>query len=199
MSSKLWMMTMLVAACSSGVPTERAAAPVPVPVSPVEVTVAADPEPSIYDLPIELRDARDRVIGLDVARGKPVLIAMFYASCPVACPVLLQEVKTIVAELPAALQDEVRIVMVSFDAERDTPAKLTALMQERGLDSRWTVAAAKDPDARALAATLGVKYRKLDNGEFFHGATIVALDREGRPVARTDQLGQRGVLAAALR
>jgi protein SCO1 len=38
---------------------------------------------------------------------------------------------------------------------------------------------------------LGVKYRKLANGDFAHGSTIVALDGEGREVARTDALGQR--------
>ncbi|HEY5937255.1 MAG TPA: SCO family protein [Kofleriaceae bacterium] len=188
----------LLVACSGGVPTDRPAAPEPVPV-PVEENVASEPEPSIYDLPIELRDANGHVIGLDVARGKPVLVTMFYASCPVACPVLLQEVKQVVAELPAELEDDVGIVMVSFDPDRDTPAKLRELVAARGLDDRYTVAAASVSDARALAATLGVTYRKLDNGEFFHGATIVALDREGHPVARTDQLGQRGVLAASLR
>lgn len=198
MSWKLTALAISFAACRGGAPADRPAAPEPLAV-PVEQVVVREPEPSIYDLPIELRDANDRVVGLDVARGKPVLVTMFYASCPVACPVLLQEVKQVVAELPAALQDDVRIVLVSFDPDRDTPAKLRELVAARGLDDRYTVAVASASDARALAATLGVTYRKLDNGEFFHGATIVALDREGRPVARTDQLGQRGVLAAALR
>lgn len=173
---------------TSAVPVEPIAAPGP----------AAEPAPSIYELPIRLRGA-EREVGLDVGRGHPVLISMFYASCPVACPVLISELAQIAAELPAAVQADLRIVLISFDPARDTPAVLRELVATRGLDQRWTVAAASELDARTIAAVLGVKYRELDNGEFFHGSTIVALDRDGRPIARTDALRQRTALLAALR
>lgn len=183
--------------CRGRSPAER---PVPrEPIANVATAVeraapAVEPAASIYDLPIELRDASGDAIGLDVGRGHPVLIAMFYASCPVACPVLTEELKQILAEAPP----DVRVMLVSFDPARDTPEKLRALIAERALDARWTVAAAAEPDARALAAVLGVKYRRLDSGEFFHSATIVALDADGRPFARVDTLGQRATIVAAL-
>ena len=166
------------------------------PVAPAvtEPVTRIDPQPSIYDLPIELRDPSGKTIGLDVARGHRVLISMFYSSCPVACPVLIDELKQTLAELPP----DVRVVLVSFDPARDTADRLRQVVTERGLDQRWTVAAASDDDARVLAATLGIKYRKLDSGEFFHGATIVALDEQGSPIARTDSMGKRAVLVSAL-
>jgi protein SCO1/2 len=124
---------------------------------------------------------------------------MFYASCAVACPLLVSEVDQVLAELPESARRDVEVLLVSFDAARDTPAKLSALAQDRRLDdSRWTLAAASDGDARALAAMLGIKYRRLANGDFAHGSTIVALDGEGHPIARTDALGQRAALLAAL-
>ena len=178
------------AACRT---TERTVEP-PAPVVEREPEVEGELAPSVYDLPVSLRDANDHAIGLDISRGHPVLIAMFYASCPVACPVLIDELKRLVAEAPAGT----RVLLVSFDAARDTPARLHQLADERRLDSRFTLAAAPEGDARALAAVLGFKYRKLANGEFFHGATIVALDREGRPVARTESFDQRATLLAAL-
>lgn len=187
----------------SGASREATPAP-PVPVAEVvsePVIAPAFPEdmPSVYELPLRLRDSHDREVGLDVGRGHPVLVSMFYASCPVACPLLIEEIRQVAAELPPAVQDDLRIVLVSFDPERDTPQALRALSEARKLDERWTVAAASDLDARTLAAVLGFKYRKLDNGEFFHSSTIVALDRDGRPVARTDVLRQRAALLAALR
>lgn len=154
------------------------------------------PGPSIYDLPIRLVAANGESIGLDVARGKPVLVSMFYASCTVACPLLISEVQQVLAELPA--DHDVQVLLVSFDAARDTPEKLTMLARERKLDERFTLAAASDADARALAAVLRAKYRKLANGEFAHSSTFVALDREGREIARADALGQRGPLVRAL-
>ena len=154
--------------------------------------------PSIYDLPVQMVAADGAKIGIDVARGKYVVIAMFYASCSVACPLLVSEVNQLIDELPDDARKNVQVLLVSFDAARDTPAKLRTLAEERKLDAQWTLAAASDADARALAAVLGVKYRKLANGDFAHGSTIVALDRDGRPIARTDALGQRAALVTAL-
>lgn len=170
-------------------------APEPPPAIDAAVIETAPLGPSIYELPLSMRDAHGATIGLDVHRGQPTLVAMFYASCPVACPVLIDEIRTTLAE---SGRTDARVLLVSFDAARDTPEKLSALVAERGLDARWTVAAASDGDARTLAAVLGVKYRRLDNGEFVHGSTIVALDAEGRPVGRADRLGQRDGLLSAL-
>lgn len=192
----------LLAACASGAPPDRAPVPEARPrteAMPSEAAANTEPAPAIYELPIALRDADDREIGLDVVRGGPVLIAMFYASCPVACPVLIDEMKSVVAELEPDAQAKVRMLLVSFDPVRDTPAVLRNLARERGLDDRWIVAVASDSDARALSAALGIKYRKLDSGEFFHGATIVALDRDGRPIARTDRPGQREAVVSGVR
>ena len=183
-------------ACSS--PGGRAASVEHKPVAAQPRPKPMSTEPSIYDMPMQLRGADASTIGLDTARGRPVIVSMFYASCTVACPLLLSEVRQVVAELPPEMQREVRILMVSFDPARDTPAKLAEVMSAYRLDERWTLAAANAADARALAAMLRVKYRKLDNGEFAHGSTIVALDRDGRPIARTDALGHRAPLIEAL-
>ena len=42
---------------------------------------------------------------------------------------------------------------------------------------------------RRTAAVLGVRYRKLANGEFNHSSVLILLDREGRVLARTEKLG----------
>ncbi len=169
----------------------------PVPVAPVEPTPALD-EPSIYDLDLRLRTSEDVEVGIDVQRGHPVLMSMFYASCPVACPVLIEDLARTAASLPPEVQRDLRFVIVSFDS-RDTPEILRELIRARHLDDRWTVATANDTDARTLAATLGFKFRKLANGEYIHGATAVALDPEGRPIARSEQIGHREAIRAALR
>ncbi|MGE0404265.1 MAG: SCO family protein [Kofleriaceae bacterium] len=165
----------------------------------VEPVAPALDEPSLYDLDIRLRTSDDVEIGLDVQRGHPVLVTMFYASCPVACPVLIEDLGRVAADLPADIQRDLRFVIVSFDAARDTPQVLRELIAKRHLDERWTVASANDADARTLAATLGFKFRALANGEYVHGATAVALDRDGRPIARSEQIGHREALRAALR
>ena len=174
------------------------------PVRPATPATAApiDPAkplgPSIYELDITLTTSTGAKAALDVGRNHPVVISMFYASCSVACPLLLAEVKQTVDALPPELQRDVRVLLVSFDAGHDTPEVLATLARDRTLDDRYTLAAASDEDARALAAVLGFKYRRMDDGNYAHGSTILALDRQGRPIARVDQLGQRDILVRAL-
>jgi protein SCO1/2 len=175
----------------------------PVPVEPVPAAVPTviaprveEPSPpltqaSLYDLPIQLTDQTGTTRSLAAFRGSPVLVTMFYGSCAAACPLLTSDLKRIERQLPAAVRSEVRVLMVSFDQARDTPPVLARLVGERGMDpARWTLASANEDDARSLAGVLGIRYRKLDNGEFFHSSVVVLLDREGRPRVRLDGLGK---------
>jgi len=143
---------------------------------------------SLYEQPTSSFD-------LDVDRGHPVLVSMFYGSCAAACPALIDDIARVLAE---SSNPDARVLLVSFDAARDTPARLAELAREHHLDARWTLTAASEPDARALAARLGFRYRKLPDGNYAHSATVVALDREGRPIARMERLGDHDSLRAAL-
>lgn len=144
---------------------------------------------SLYDLELVVEDASGRALPLASLRGAPVVISMFYASCPAACPRLIDDLKGIERDLSPEARARTRFVLVSFDPARDTPAALRQLAEERALGPAWILAAADDPTARELAAGLGVKYRVLDSGEFFHTSVITVLDGEGQPRARVEGLG----------
>ncbi len=143
--------------------------------------------PSIYPLVVSLRDEHDTAIALDTGRGHPTIIAMFYGTCPVACPLIVSHVKEIEARLSPRARADLRVLLVSFDPAHDTPDVLAAIAATRGIDlARWTLATGADDDVRQIAAALGVSYRALPGGGFAHDSVITALDRDGRPVARTD-------------
>jgi len=146
--------------------------------------------PSIYPITASLVNQRAERVGLDVDRGHPVIIAMFYGSCPSACPLILSDVKRIDASLPPKVREDTRVLLVSFDGARDTPAELARIARERGVDgARFTLASGPDDDVRTIAAALGVAYRPLPEGGFSHDSVITTLDREGRPTARVDRFG----------
>lgn len=143
--------------------------------------------PSIYPLSVSLRDERDATVGLDLYRGHPAVIAMFYGSCPVACPLIVSHVKEVDARLSKQAHDGLRVVLVSFDPARDTPPALAGIATARALDlKRWTLATAPEDDVRQIAAVLGVSYRALPDGSFAHDSVITVLDRQGRTVVRWD-------------
>ncbi len=146
---------------------------------------------SIYQLSVPLVDQDGKAIGLDVARGHPVVIAMFYGTCRSTCPLIVRDVKALEAQLSPAERSELRVLLVSFDADRDTPVALSQLLEKHGVDAqRWRLAAAVEPGARSLAAVLGVQYRRLPDGEFSHNAVIALLDREGAIAVQAEGLGQ---------
>ncbi|HEY1960601.1 MAG TPA: SCO family protein [Polyangiaceae bacterium] len=153
--------------------------------------------PSIYPLEVSLTDEHARPVGLDVDRGHLTIVSMFYGSCPVACPLIVSHVKEIESRVSPDAKKDLRVLLVSFDPAHDTPVALTALAQERELDlDRWTLATGPDDDVRQIAAVLGISYRPLAGGGFAHDAILTVLDREGRPIARTDDANVDALVAA---
>ena len=156
---------------------------------------------SIYQLAGALRDQTGASARLDVFRGHPVLVSMFYASCPDACPLLIEEIRQLESTLPAPVRADLRILLVSLDPARDTPEALAHLARARGIGSeRWRLLTAEDDVIREVAAVLGVKFRRLPDGTINHSTVITLLDRTGRIDLRIDGLGQpNAALAARLR
>jgi protein SCO1/2 len=145
---------------------------------------------SIYALSMTLTDQDGRKVGLDAFRGKPVFVGMFYGACPSACPLLISTIRRAMSELDASTDAEVRVLLVSFDPERDTPEALHAIAVQRGLDVRWKLANAPEDQVRDLAALLGIQYRRLPDGSFSHTSSIVLLDRAGAIDTRIDDTSQ---------
>jgi protein SCO1/2 len=156
------------------------------------VAMASEPLPgdSIYNPQIGLTNQSGRTHGLDVYRGHPVLITMFYGSCPAVCPLLIESVRAVENATDAAQRAELRVLMISIDPARDTPQALAKLAADRKVDvSRWTLARADAAAIRKVAAMLNVQYRQLPNGEFNHSSVITLLSSDGRIVQQTSQLG----------
>ena len=147
---------------------------------------------SIYQLEMKLTDQDGKTVPLDVFRGHPTVVSMFYATCPAACPLLVRDIKVLEENVPPAVRDNVRVLLVSFDVQRDTPAQLMAMAQKLKVNlPRWKMTVAPSDDAaRDLAAVLGFQYRKLEDGEFSHSARISLLDENGVVVAQAEGLGE---------
>jgi len=123
-------------------------------------------------------------------RGHPQVVAVFYSSCKYVCPLMIDSAKAIEKALTAAERAQLRMLLVSMDPKRDTPKVLNALATSRKLDTkRWTLARTDENGVRTVAALLKIRYRALENGEFNHSSALTLLDRDGRIVARTENMG----------
>jgi protein SCO1/2 len=144
---------------------------------------------SLYQLKLDLTDQHGEHIGLDAFRGQPVLISMIYATCPYVCPLTVNTIQLTESELEADKRKQLRVLLVSFDSENDTPERLTAVVEKQKVDdARWKLARADSDDVRKLAAVLGIRFRQLPDGEFNHSTVITLLDADGVPVMSSSQL-----------
>lgn len=133
---------------------------------------------SIFQLTESFQTQEGKNFNLSMLNGKPTVIAMIFTHCTYACPRLTADIK-IIAD---SLKDEVRkvnFVLVSFDVERDTPARLKIFSNERGLSKDWILLHGDDGLVRTLSALLNVQYEKDADGNFSHSNLVSVLDKEG--------------------
>jgi len=164
-----------------------------------EAAPAAFTRESIYQLDGRFTDDSGRDFALGALRGHPVVLAMFFASCGSACPMTVTDLLALQARLATADRAQVRFVLVSFDSSRDTPEALARYRNQRGLDRQWVLLHGADGPVRELAALLGVKYQRGEDGSYAHSNLFTVLNREGEIVhQRTGLVGGLDEAAAAL-
>jgi len=149
------------------------------------------PPTSVYHLQVSVEDQFGEFSGLDRYNGKPVLVTMFYTSCPHVCPMLVSTIKLTESKLSADERAELRVLTISIDPERDSPEQLLELMERHRVDaSRWSMVRPEPGDLRTIAGVFGVRYKQLPDGQFNHTTRIILLDRAGTPLSSTEQLGR---------
>ena len=147
----------------------------------------APAELSLYQLAGRWTKPDGATLELAELRGKPVLLLLFYGTCDYACPLLVHDLERVAELLPS--DAGVRFVLVTFDPERDTPARLAAYARQHELDPlSWTLLHGDPEQVRELAAATGVRYRPTGTGQFSHTMRILLLDREGVVVEHWDGL-----------
>ena len=140
-------------------------------------TVIQSPDPSFN---FTLKSA-DGDVSISDFRGKLVLLYFGYTFCPDICPGTLANVAQALREM-GAKADDVQLIMVSLDPERDTPEKLKEYMGHF-YPSFVGVTGSKE-QLDEITSLYGVFYQKKEGSVatgylIDHTATLMVLDREG--------------------
>ena len=117
-------------------------------------------------------------------QGKLVLLYFGYTYCPDICPTNLANLSAAYRALPESKQQQVQILFVSVDPERDTPKRLQQYVNYFEAD---IVGLTHTPEIIAkVAHDYGVVYAKVDdpnNGTNYavdHSAFTYVIDQQGR-------------------
>jgi len=150
--------------------------------SPAEPT-AAFTDKSIYQFGSRWTTDAGKQIKLGALRGRPQVVAMFFANCQYACPLIVNDMQRIEAALTPAQRARVGFTLVTFDPKRDTAEALAEYRRVRNLAAeRWTLLRAEPDDVQELAALLGVRYKQDARGQFAHSNLITVLNADGEIV-----------------
>jgi len=126
-------------------------------------------------------------------RGKVVVVDFIFTRCTEICPRLTAEMRTLQKRLvEAGLRDQTKLLSISVDPQRDTPAALRTFAEKFGADlSTWTFVtgparAVEDSVVRGfkqamdrVAVDAGAGVLDEDRFTVIHGSRFVLVDRAG--------------------
>ncbi|MER5582758.1 SCO family protein [Streptomyces asoensis] len=109
--------------------------------------------------------------------GHPTLIYFGYTNCPDVCPLTMNNIAVAKKQLSKADQDRLRVVFVTTDPDRDTPAALGKWL--KGIDPQVVGLSGKFATIQAAAYSLGISVEaphKDKNGKTVstHGTQVIA-------------------------
>lgn len=122
--------------------TAAADAPLPAGMAALADDEAPAPLPStavtLAEAPLLDQDGRSVRFPGEVLDGRIVVVDFVFTSCTTICPLLSARLARLQERLGARLDREVRLVSVSIDPARDTPARLKAYGQRFKAGPGWT-------------------------------------------------------------
>jgi len=141
------------------------------------------PQDSLYTLDVELVNQTGADTSLAVWRGHPTLVSMIYASCPMACPILMNDLKALEAQLSPETRAQTRVLLITLDPEQDGPKELADVAKTYEVDTqRWQFVRGSPMDTRTMAQHLDVTFALRADGEMDHTSLIALLNPEGQVI-----------------
>lgn len=144
---------------------------------------------SVPDFTLTNQDGKR--IAIKDFKGKALAITFIYAQCPL--PAYCIKMSTSFSDLAkilnadAELKDKITLLSISFDPERDTPAKLRSyglgyMGQGAAELGVWQLAVGKDAEVRKIADFFGLRYEvdQNDKTQINHSLRTAVIGPDGK-------------------
>lgn len=115
-------------------------------------------------------------------RGRHVLLHAFYGTCLAVCPVVIEQLRELYADLNEAKRRELVILSLSVDPARDTAEHRVELWRETGAVANWIVAQPTPGSLDQVTQQFGIWVLARTDGTINHSADLFLIDPDGRIV-----------------
>ena len=141
-------------------------------------------EPAAQAPPISLETTDGSSFDLEQVRGKTALVYFGYTHCPDFCPATLATLDWMLDQL-GDRSDQVRVVFVSVDPERDTPEVLQRYLDAFrpgmiGLTGDLATLKETVEGYAAFSSTTHDLHTDLEPGVVVHSTRLFVIDADGR-------------------
>src|SRR5207253_637748 len=147
--------------------------------------------PGLRAAPFSLADQSGRRVSLSAYRGRVVLLTFIHSRCKDACPLMVEQIKGALNELPGAGR-EVAAIGISVKPAEDTPASRRAFLARHEMTGRLVFL---NGDASVLSRLWRDYAMAPDRGAVGHSAYVLLIDKRGieRVGFPADQLTPEGL------
>jgi len=134
------------------------------------------------ELSYELTDTSGKTVTAEDTDGNIRLMFFGFTSCPDICPTTLQKLTRVVNNLPEPTRQDVQIIFVSVDPERDTPERIRSYVEF--FSDRIIGLTGSEENLRELSkryrTTFGYEAPNEDgNYDVSHSSAVYVFDRDG--------------------
>lgn len=131
---------------------------------------------------IDLARADGSVFKLSEERGGVVLLFFGYTSCPDVCPTTLADMKLAIEALKPAEAEQIKVVFITVDPERDTPERAQEYVNH--FSASFIGLSGDESELTKVWSDYGIFREKVDSESATgylvnHTARILLIDRNG--------------------
>jgi len=154
--------------------------------------------------PFSLKERSGRTVTDDDLKGKVWIACFIFTRCTGPCPQVTGTMARLQQELNLAAKDDLRLVTITVDPERDDPAELTEYARKfQAHPEKWLFLTGKQDEIHELCnkqfrVAASENAKKTPGDEFSHSTRLVLIDKrghkrgyfEGLPVDHTEEAYQ---------
>ena len=129
-----------------------------------------------------LTDQDGKRVRLADFRGRIVLVTFLYTQCPDVCPLMADNLNAALRELDPADREQVRVLAVSVDPERDTPATVRGYVKVHRFLPQFRYLIGSRRKLTEVWRKYDVQAVATDPELIDHTAYTLLVDRSGRGI-----------------